>query len=170
MERGVLADDEPAGGDGLEILAMRLGILGEPERAARGRQEAQVDRMQQKLRRRADVERGELAFGAAFAETQTQAGTQPFRGQIRTPRIGGVKQAIVIQLTLAEPTTVDALEGQALTTADAHAAGAIVDRRPIAGPGVDPDHLTIETLGRRQMDVARPAAVGGLDSDERVAT
>ena len=39
MKRRILADDEPAHRRGLEILAMRFRVLGETERAARGRQE-----------------------------------------------------------------------------------------------------------------------------------
>ena len=168
MERGVLADDEPAHRRGLEILAVRFGVLGEAERAARGGQETQVDRMQQQLRRRADVERGELAFVAAFTEAQTQAGTQPFRRQVAAPRVGGVGQAIVIQLTLAEPAAADAFEDYALTAADADGTGAVMDRRTVARPGIDPDHLAFEALGRRQMDIADPATVGGLDADDRI--
>ena len=170
MKRRILADDEPAHRRGLEILAMRFGILGETERAPWGRQETQVDRMQQELRRRADVERRQFAFVAAFAEAQTQAGAQPFRRQVAAPDVRGVNQTVVVQLTLAEPAAADALKDQALTAADADAAGAIMDRRTIARPGFDPDHLTIEALGRRQMDVAGPATVSGLDADERVRT
>ena len=170
MERGVLADDEPAHRRGLEILAMRLRILGETERAPRGRQETQVDRMQQQLRRRTDVERGEFTFVAAFTEAQTQAGTEPFRRQVATPGVRGVNQTVVVQLPLAEPAAADALEDHALTAADADGAGAIMDRRTITRPGFDPDHLAFEALGRRQMDVADPPSVGGLDADERVAT
>ena len=170
LERGVLADDEPAHRRGLEILAMRFGVFGESERAPRGRQETQVDRMQQQLRRRADVERGEFAFVAAFAEAQPQSGTQPFRRQVAAPGVEGVGKAVVIQLTLAEPATAGALEEHALAAADADAAGAIVDRRTVTRSGFDPDHLTLEARGRRQMDVADPTSVGGLDPDERVAT
>ena len=170
MQRGVLADDEPAHRRGLEILAMRFGVLGETERAARCRQETQVDRMQQELRRRTDVERRQFTFVAALAEAQTQTGSQPFRRQVRAPGVEGVGQAIIIQITFAEPATADALEDHALTAIDADGAGSIMDRRTVARPGFDPDHLTLEAFGRRQMDVADPASVGGLDTDERITT
>ena len=170
MQRSILAHDQPAHRRGLEIFAVRLRILGESERAARGRQETEVDRVQQQLRRRADVDGGELTLVAAFAEAQAQARTQPFRRQVAAPGVGGVDQAIIVQLTLAEPSTAGAFEEHALTAADADAAGAIVDRRTVAGAGVDPDHLTLEAFGRRQMDVADPASVGGLDTDEPVTT
>ena len=126
--------------------------------------------MQQQLRRRADVGRGQFAFLAAFTEAQAQARTEPFCRQVGAPGIGGVGQTVVLQLTFAEPAAVDGLEDQALTTADADGAGAMVDRRTIARPGFDPDHLAFEALGRRQMDIADPASVGGLDADERVAS
>ena len=149
---------------------MRFGVLGESERAPRGREEAQVDRVQQQLRRRADVERGEFAFVAAFTEAQTQAGTEPFRRQVATPGVRGVNQTVVVQLPLTEPAAADALEDQALTAADADGAGAMMDRRTVARPGFDPDHLAVEAFGRRQMDVADPPSVGGLDADERMAS
>ena len=168
VHRRILTDDQLAGRDGLEILAMRFRVLGETERAARGRQETQVDRVQQQLRRRADIDRGKLAGRLALDETQGETRTDPFSRQIGAPRVARVTQPVIREFTFAEPAATGGLEDDGLPAGDTHLLVTIMDRRAVAGAGVDADDLAVDGLRRREIDILHPASVSRSHFDEGV--
>ena len=145
---------------------MRLGVLGERERVARRGQEAQVDRVDEQLRRGADLHRGEFPDGGAAPEAQAQARLHPLGGQHRAPGVAGVGQRVVLQFAVAEPAPARAFEGLRLAAADADGPLAVVDRRTVAGARDHAHDLAVESLARGQVDVARPLPVRGPDLDQ----
>ncbi|MEY3853931.1 MAG: hypothetical protein RI910_2911 [Verrucomicrobiota bacterium] len=138
------------------------------EGAARRRQEAQVDRVQQQLRRRADVDRRKFTRRLALDETQGETRTDPLSRQVDAPGIARVSQAVVVELTFAEPAARRGLEEHGHAAGDLHLAVAVMDRRAIACAGADADQLAVDGLRGGKIDILHPAAVGRGDLDERV--
>ena len=168
VHRRILADHQPAGRQGLEIFTVRLAVAREMEGAARRRQETQVDRVQQQLRRRADVDRRKLARRLALDETQGETRTDPLSRQVDAPGIARVTQSVVVELTFAEPAARGGLEEHGHAARDLHLAVAVMDRRAIARSGADADQLAVDGLRGGQIDILHPATVGRGDLDERV--
>ena len=163
VQRGVLAHDELRRRQGLEVFAVRLGVLGEGEGRAGLGEHPDVDGVQEQLGGGADRHARQLAGDGATAETEGHAGPDPFRGQRGAPGVGGVAQPVVLELALAEPLPRDAFEKDRLAAGDVDLTRSVMDGRAVTGAGLHPHELAVEPLGRRQMDVARPATVTGLD-------
>ena len=167
-ERGVLRDGEAAGRDGLEILAVRLGVFRKSEGVARRGEHADVDGVDEELRGRADFYPGEIAGECALADLEREAGDDGFRREHAAPRVGGVGERVVFEVAVAEPLPADAFELQRLSARHARGAAAVVNRRAVARAGFGADHFAVERLVLREVNVAHPTAVRRFDLDDGV--
>ena len=164
----VLAHDQPAGGDGLEVFPMGSGIAGEMELVAGRGQHPDVDRMNEQFRRCPDFEIGQRATQVALSKLQVQAGHNPVRWQHTTPSVVGVPDPLVLQITFQNPLATHRFEEQGLAAGDRNGTAAVVDGRPIAGIRADAKKLPVELCPARNTNVADPLTVSGLDLHQRV--
>ena len=102
-QRRILADDEAAGGNGLEILPLGFFIPGKGELVARAGQHADVDGVNEQLPRRPYFEVGQFAAQIPLAQAQGEAGHDPLGRQHGAPGIAGIGDAVVFQLAIADP-------------------------------------------------------------------
>ncbi len=79
-KRRVLAHDHPAGRRGLEVFPMRFRIFGKGELIAWGGQHPYVDRVNEQLAGRPDLEVRQLTAELSLSNLQNQAGHDPFGG------------------------------------------------------------------------------------------
>ena len=165
---GILTHDETAGRYGLEVLPMRLGILGKGKLVARCGQHADVDGVDQQLPRCPHLEARQLAVELVMTEPQAESRYYPFGGQYPAPGIAGVGDAVIFQLTVTDPLTAHKFELLALTAGEGHLTATESDSRVVAGIGSEAHHLAFQRRIRRQINVAYPAPVCGLDGHKRM--